>query len=99
MIEDSIRSGRYPFESENQKRCAAFLQVSNMSSADAYLDEGKDILIETRIHELFVLNNYLPNIAHLPGIIELDVLDSFKILCRRLGRMESGIQIDTSKEK
>jgi hypothetical protein len=31
--------------------------------------------------------NYVPNIGHLPGIIEIDVLHYFKMLCRRLERM------------
>jgi hypothetical protein len=29
----------------------------------------------------------MPNIQHLPGVIEMDVLDSYKMLCRRLERV------------
>jgi hypothetical protein len=35
-----------------------------------------------------VLNNYIQSIQHLPGVIEIDALDSFKMLSRRVGRME-----------
>ncbi|MGA7900814.1 MAG: hypothetical protein WCA39_18365, partial [Nitrososphaeraceae archaeon] len=48
---------------------------------------SKDIRIEVRMQDLYTLNNYLPNIQHLPGVIETDVLDSFRMLCRRLGRV------------
>ncbi|MGB7697431.1 MAG: hypothetical protein WBL46_09465, partial [Nitrososphaeraceae archaeon] len=53
--------------------------------------KSNDIKIEVRIQNLFVLNNYVPDIEHLPGIIEMDVLDSFKILCRRIGRISSDL--------
>jgi len=46
---------------------------------------------EVRIQNLFVLNNYVPDIEHLPGIIEMDILDSFKILSRRIGRISSDL--------
>jgi hypothetical protein len=39
------------------------------------------------MQDLYIVSNYIPNIEHLPGIIEADVLDYFKILCRRLERM------------
>ena len=48
--------------------------------------KGESITIETRINEFFVLNNYIPTITHLPGIIEMDSLDSFRMLCRRVER-------------
>ena len=92
MIQDSIRSGRYPLETEAQKRLAGLLQVINRSSHDE-LEGADSIEVETRVKDLFVLNNYVPNIQHLPGVIELDVLDSFKMICRKLDRMDSGIQI------
>jgi hypothetical protein len=31
----------------------------------------------------------VPNIQHLPGVIEMDVLDSFKMLCRRVARIQA----------
>jgi hypothetical protein len=40
------------------------------------------------VQNLYTLNNYVPNIQHLPGVIETDVLDSFKMLCRRLERIK-----------
>jgi hypothetical protein len=95
MIEDSIRSGRYPLDSEVQKKFAGLLQVINRSETD---DLGApSIKVETRIDELFVINNYVPNIEHLPGVIELDVIDSFKIICRKLERIKRGIQLDPSR--
>jgi len=56
--------------------------------------KSNDIKIEVRIQNLFVLNNYVPDIEHLPGIIEMDVLDSFRILCRRIGRISSDLISD-----
>ena len=92
MIEDSIRSGRYPLDSETQKKLAPLLQVANRSEDDNLA--APNIMVETRVKDFYVLNNYVPNIEHLPGVIELDVLDSFKIICRRLERVKSGIQIN-----
>lgn len=92
MIEDSFRQGRYPFDSEAQKAFAKLLHVVNKSDHD---DLGApSVQVETRIKELYVLNSYVPNIEHLPGVIEQDVLDSFKMICRRLERIKSGIQLD-----
>lgn len=92
MIEDSIRSGRYPLETETQKKFAELLQVANRSENDDLA--AANIKVETRVKDFYVLNNYIPNIEHLPGVIELDVLDSFKMICRKLERIKSGIQID-----
>lgn len=92
MIEDSIRSGRYPLETETQKKFAKLLQVANRSENDDLA--AASIKVETRVKDFYVLNNYIPNIEHLPGVIELDVLDSFKMICRKLERIKSGIQID-----
>ena len=92
MIEDSIRSGRYPLETETQKKFAKLLQVANRSENDDLA--AASIKVETRVKDFYVLNNYVPNIEHLPGVIELDVLDSFKMICRKLERIKSGIQID-----
>ena len=88
MIEDSIHSGKYPLE-DQQKRFANSVQVINRSDSDDM--NSREIKIEVRIQGLYILSNYVPNIEHLPGIIEVDVLDSFKILCRRLGRMIDNI--------
>ncbi|MFY9795891.1 MAG: hypothetical protein WAJ93_09390 [Candidatus Nitrosopolaris sp.] len=84
MIEDSIHGGKYPLE-DRQKRFANSSQVINSSDSDDL--KSSEVKIEVRIQGLYIISNYVPNIEHLPGIIEVDVLDPFKILCRRLGRM------------
>ena len=86
MIEDSIQSGRYPLNQETEKQLTGLVQVINKSSSDD-LNES-DIRIEVRLQNLYVLNNYVQNINHLPGIIEIDAIDSFKMLSRRVGRIE-----------
>lgn len=91
MIEDSIRSGRYPLDNDSQKKLAGALQVANRSDSEDL--KGSDIRIETRVQELYVINNYIPNIQHLPGVIELDVVDSFKMICRKLERLDHGIKL------
>lgn len=91
MIEDSIRSGRYPLDNDTQKKLAGALQVLNKSNTEDL--KSSDIRIETRVQELYVINNYVPNIQHLPGVIELDVIDSFKIICRKLERLDNGIKL------
>jgi hypothetical protein len=85
MIEDSIHSEKYPLEG-NQRHLASLVQVINRSSSDDL--KSNDIKIEVRIHDLYVLSNYVQNIQHLPGVIEMDVLDFFKMLCRRLERID-----------
>ena len=90
MIEDSIHSGRYPLDSETLKKFAPALQVANKSGTED-LHAG-NVQIETRVHDLFVINNYVPNIQHLPGVIELDVVDSFKMICRKIERLDTGVQ-------
>jgi hypothetical protein len=85
MIEDSIHGGKYPLE-DQQKHFANSLQVINRSDSDD-LKRSSEIKIEVRIQGLYIISNYVPNIEHLPGVIEVDVLDSFKIPCRRLGRI------------
>lgn len=85
MIEGSIHSGKYSLD-DNQKSLANSVQVINRSHNDDL--KGKDIRIEVRIRELYILNNYVSNIEHLPGIIEMDVLDSFKMLTRRFERID-----------
>src|SRR5437899_9398873 len=85
MIEDSIHGGKYPLE-DQQKHFANSLQVINRSDSDD-LKRSSEIKIEVRIQGLYIISNYVPNIEHLPGVIEVDVLDSFKIPCRRLGQI------------
>ena len=91
MIEDSIHSGRYPLDTDAQKKLAGALRVINKSDTEDL--KSTDIRIETRVNDLYVLNNYVPNIQHLPGIIELDTIDSFKMICRKLERLDHGITI------
>jgi hypothetical protein len=87
MIEDSIRSEKYPLDQDIEKQMTGLVQVINRSSSDD-LKEEKDIKIEVRLKDLYVLNNYIQSIQHLPGLIEIDALDSFKMLSRRIGRIE-----------
>jgi len=91
MIEDSLRTGRYPLDTDAQKKLAGALQVINRSDSEDL--KSSNIRIETRVQELYVLNNYIPNIQHLPGVIELDVVDSFKMICRKLERLDHGIRL------
>jgi hypothetical protein len=86
MIEDSIHSGKYPLDQESEKQMTGLVQVINRSPSDDLKE--KDIKIEVRIKDLYVLNNYIQGIQHLPGVIEIDALDSFKMLSRRVGRIE-----------
>src|SRR5215212_9161326 len=85
MVQESIHSGQYPLENE-QRDLANSIQVINRSSSDDL--KSQDIKIEVRLHDLYVLNNYISDMRHLPGIIEIDILDSFKMLCRRLERID-----------
>jgi hypothetical protein len=91
MIEDSIRSGRYPLDNDTQKKFAGTLRVINRSDSEDL--RWNDIRIETRVDDLYVVSNYVQNIKHLPGVIELDVVDSFKMICRKIDRLDHGIQI------
>jgi len=88
MVQDSIHSGKYPLE-DNQRDLAVSIEVINRSSLDDL--KSDDIKIEVRLQNLYVLNNYLSDMQHLPGIIEIDVLDSFKMLCRRLARINKSL--------
>ena len=89
MIQESIQAGRYPLENENQKKYVKFVKIINRSGSEDL--KSNDIRIEVRIQDLFILNNYVPNIEHLPGIIEMDILDSYKMLCRRAERVSSDL--------
>ncbi|MGI0025804.1 MAG: hypothetical protein ACREA4_11770 [Nitrososphaera sp.] len=91
MIEDSVRSGRYPLDSEAQRRIAGSLQVINRSNTEDL--SASQVIVETRVQDLYVVNSYAPNIQHLPGVIELDVIDSFRMICRRMERLDSGIRL------
>src|SRR5215210_4921506 len=95
MIEDTIHSGRYPFDDKQQQQFANSVKITNRSESEDI--KTKDIKIEVRIRNLYTINNYLPNIQHLPGIIEIDALDSFKMLCRRLGRLDTSNNDDNTK--
>ena len=53
--------------------------------------KGENIVIETRISNFFVMNNYVSEITHLPGMIEMDTLDSFKMLSRRIDRVKNDL--------
>lgn len=89
MIEESIHAGKYPLESQQQKNLAKSVKIINRSSSEDL--KGNDIKIEVRLKILYVLNNYVSNIEHLPGMIEMDILDSFKMLCRRAERISSDL--------
>jgi hypothetical protein len=89
MIQESIQAGRYPLENENQKKYVKFVKIINRSDSEDL--KSNDIRIEVRIQDLFTLNNYVPNIEHLPGIIEMDILDSYKMLSRRAERVSSDL--------
>ena len=86
MIEDSIHSGKYPLNQDDEKQMASLVQVINRSSSDDLKEN--EIKIEVRLKDLYVLNNYIQSLQHLPGVIEIDALDSFKMLSRRVGRIE-----------
>ena len=88
MIQDSIRTGRYPLE-DQQKKFSETVQIINRSESEDL--KSNDIKIEVKIQNLYTINNYVPGIEHLPGIIEMDILDSYKMLCRRAERVSSDL--------
>jgi hypothetical protein len=98
MIEESIHTGKYPidYENNNQRNLANSVQVINRSVSDDL--RSSDIIIEVRIQDLYIISNYIPNIKHLPGVIEIDVLDSFKMLCRRLERIDESSNVSKVKD-
>lgn len=89
MIEESFRSGKYPLTQETEKRMSKLVKVINRSSSDDM--KGGNIIIETRISDFFVINNYVSDITHLPGMIEMDAIDSFKMLIRRIDRIKKDL--------
>ncbi|TVP39411.1 hypothetical protein [Candidatus Nitrosocosmicus arcticus] len=96
MIEDSFRSGKYPLTQETEKQRSKLVKVINRSSSEDL--KGDNIIIETRINDFFVMNNYVSEITHLPGMIEMDTLDSFKMLSRRMDRIKNDVNDITIKK-
>lgn len=96
MIEDSFRSGKYPLTQETEKQRSKLVKVINRSSSEDL--KGDNIIIETRINDFFVMNNYVSEITHLPGMIEMDALDSFKMLSRRMDRIKNDVNNITIKK-
>jgi hypothetical protein len=92
MIEDSIHNGKYPLEDQQQKSLADYVQIINKSDSEDL--KTKDIKIQVIIQNVYTINSYVPNIEHLPGVIELDVLDTFRMLCRRLARVKEAASKD-----
>jgi hypothetical protein len=88
----AILIGKYPLQNEHNPY-SNLLQVINRSDSDDL--KSSEIKIEVRMRGLYIISNYVANIQHLPGMIEGDVLDYFKILCRRLERMND----DTNNAK
>jgi hypothetical protein len=86
MIEDSIHNAKYPLGDQEQ-HLAKYVEVINESGSEDLKNE--DIKIKVRIENVYTINNYVPNMEHLPGIIEMDILDSFKMLCRRIARIQT----------
>ena len=96
MIEESFHSGKYPLAHETEKQRSKLVKVINRSSSDEM--KGENIIIETRINDFFVMNNYVSEITHLPGMIEMDTLDSFKMLSRRIDRIKNDLSNVTIKK-
>ncbi|VFJ13155.1 hypothetical protein [Candidatus Nitrosocosmicus franklandus] len=102
LIQKSFQSQKYPLSSDTEKELSSSVRVINKSATDNLKDENT--IIETRINEFYVINNYDPTITHLAGMIEMDCLDSFKMLCRRIERKSESnhtahISIKTSNVK
>lgn len=91
MIQESVRSGRYPLATETEKKFAGSMQVSLKSGADDL--KAKDVAVEVRVHDFYVVNNYVPGIQHLPGVIEAEAIDSYRMICRKIDRLDTGVQI------
>ncbi|HJT48419.1 MAG TPA: hypothetical protein VJ729_09575 [Nitrososphaeraceae archaeon] len=95
MIQESIQNRKYPLEDVQQKYLADDVEVINKTDSEDL--KNADIKIQVRIKNLYTINNYVPNIEHLPGVIEMDVLDSFKMLCRRVTRIQ--VKNDLNKDR
>ena len=96
MIEESFRSGKYPLTRESERQKSQLVKVINRSDSEDM--KGDNIVIETRITDFFVMNNYVSEITHLPGMIEMDTLDSFKMLSRRIDRVKNDLSNITIKK-
>ena len=96
MIEESFRSGKYPLTQESERQKSQLVKVINRSDSEDM--KGDNIVIETRITDFFVMNNYVSEITHLPGMIEMDTLDSFKMLSRRIDRVKNDLSNITIKK-
>ena len=96
MIEESFRSGKYPLTQESEKQKSQLVKVINRSDSEDM--KGDNIVIETRITDFFVMNNYVSEITHLPGMIEMDALDSFKMLSTRIDRVKNDLSNITIKK-
>ena len=96
MIEESFRSGKYPLTQESEKQKSQLVKVINRSDSEDM--KGDNIVIETRITDFFVMNNYVSEITHLPGMFEMDALDSFKMLSRRIDRVKNDLSNITIKK-
>ena len=96
MIEESFRSGKYPLTQESERQKSQLVKVINRSATEDM--KGDNIIIETRISDFFVMNNYVSEITHLPGMIEMDTLDSFKMLSRRIDRVKNDLSNITIKK-
>ncbi len=96
MIEESFRSGKYPLTQETERQMSKLVKVINRSFSEDL--KGDNIIIETRINDFFVMNNYVSDITHLPGMIEMDALDSFKMLSRRMDRIKNDANNITIKK-
>jgi len=96
MIEESFHSEKYPLTQETEKQMSKLVKVINRSSSEDL--KGDNIIIETRIIDFFVMNNYVSDITHLPGMIEMDALDSFKMLSRRMDRIKNDVNNITIKK-
>ena len=96
MIEESFRSGKYPLTQESERQKSQLVKVINRSDSEDM--KGDNIIIETRITDFFVMNNYVSEITHLPGMIEMDALDSFKMLSRRIDRVKNDLSNITIKK-
>ncbi len=96
MIEESFHSEKYPLTQETEKQMSKLVKVINRSFSEDL--KGDNIIIETRINDFFVMNNYVSDITHLPGMIEMDALDSFKMLSRRMDRIKNDANNITIKK-
>jgi len=96
MIGESFRSGKYPLTQESERQKSQLVKVINRSASEDM--KADNIIIETRISDFFVMNNYVSEITHLPGMIEMDALDSFKMLSRRIDRVKNDLSNITIKK-